>query len=111
FERSLRWVRVDPEAEFFNHLGDRIAEITPANVGWVATGTLLYGLLSLGEGIGLSRRVRWVGWLVLAESAFFVPLETFALLRHPRWPIGLVLVLNVAIVVYLYRNRERLFHH
>jgi uncharacterized membrane protein (DUF2068 family) len=59
FERALRVIRVDPETEFFNHLGDRIAAITPTNVRWVATGTLLYGLLSIGEGIGLAWRLGW----------------------------------------------------
>jgi hypothetical protein len=32
-------------------------------------------------------------------------------LRRPRWSIGVILLLNIAIVVYLYRNRARLFRH
>jgi len=111
FDEAVKRLRLDPETAFFDKLGDRIDAITPVNVGWVATGALLYGLLSLTEGIGLSRRTRWAGFLVAAESGFFVPLETYSLITHPTPTILVVLIVNVAIVVYLVRNRERLFRH
>jgi uncharacterized membrane protein (DUF2068 family) len=80
-------------------------------VAWIATGALLYGLLSLAEGIGLILRLRAVGWLVLAESAFFIPVECNALLREFTVAVLIILLINVGIVVYLWRNRERLFKH
>jgi len=66
---------------------------------------------SLAEGIGLILLSRVAGWLVLVESAFFVPVETYSLLRKFTPVVAVILVLNVAIVAYLYRNRERLFRH
>lgn len=111
FDSVVKRLKLDPETEFFEHLGDRIDAITPVNLGWAATGALLYGLLSVAEGVGLAMRVRWAGLLVVAESGFFVPLETYSLIRNPSLTIGLVLILNVAIVVYLHRNRDRLFKH
>ena len=111
FDGAVRWLRLDPETDFFDRLGDRVDAIKPASVRWVATGTLLYGLLSLAEGIGLILRSRVAGWLVLVESAFFVPVETYSLLRKFTPVVAVILVLNVAIVAYLYRNRERLFRH
>ena len=111
FDGAVTRLKMDPETEFFDRLGDRIDAITPVNVGWAATGTLLYGLLSLSEGVGLVLRVRWAGLLVVAESGFFVPLETYSLITSPSPTIVVVLLLNVAILVYLHRNRERLFRH
>lgn len=111
FDEVVTRLRLDPETEFFEHLGQRIDAITPVNVGWAATGALLYGLLSVGEGIGLAMRARWAGLLVVAESGFFVPLETYSLIRNPSLTIAVILVLNVAIVVYVHRNRKRLFRH
>jgi uncharacterized membrane protein (DUF2068 family) len=102
---------MDPETDFFERLGSRIDAITPVNVGWAATGLLLYGLLSLSEGVGLAMRARWAGFLVVAESGFFVPLELYGLVKNPTSTIVVVLVLNVAIVVYLHFNRNRLFRH
>ena len=111
FDEAVKSLAMDPETEFFDRLGNRIDAITPVNVGWAATGTLLYGLLSLAEGVGLSLRARWAGLLVVAESGFFVPLETYGLIANPSSTIVAILIVNVAIVVYLHRNRERLFRH
>jgi len=111
FEEAVRRMRLDPETDFFEKLGHRIDAVTPVNVGWAATGVLLYGILSIGEGIGLILRARWAGLLVVAESGFFVPVESYALIKDPSATIVVILILNVAIVIYLLRNRERLFRH
>ena len=111
FDAAVEGLKLDPETEFFDHLGSRIDEITSRNVGWVATGILLYGLLSLAEGAGLAFRARWAGLLVIAESGFFIPLEVYALIKNPSATILAVLILNIAIVLYLHRNRDRLFRH
>jgi uncharacterized membrane protein (DUF2068 family) len=116
FRDSLEFLHLDPEKRFFTELANKLAQITPANVIWVARGTVLYSLFSLVEGIGLLFRVPWAGWLTIGESAFFVPIEIFELLRQPfahRSFYGVLVVLgvNVFIVWYLYRNRKRLFRH
>src|SRR5262245_55327416 len=95
FEEAVVRLKLDPETEFFDRLGDRIDAITPVNVGWAATGALLYGVLSLAEGVGLALRTKWAGLLVVAESGFFIPLETYALIRNPSPTILAVLILNV----------------
>ncbi len=111
FDAAVHRLRLDPETEFFDRLGDRIDAITPGNVRWAATGALLYGLLSLAEGGGLALRSRWAGLLVVVESGFFVPVETYGLIKNPSLTIAAVLILNVAIFVYVHRNRQRLFRH
>ena len=111
FDKAVQSLRLDPETDFFDHLGDRIDGITTKNVRWAATGALLYGLLSLAEAVGLVLRAGWAGLLVVAESAFFVPVETYALVKDFSLTITLVLMVNVAIVLYLHRNRDRLFRH
>lgn len=111
FDGAVTWLKLDPETQFFDRLGDRIDAITPVNVGWAATGALLYGVLSMAEGVGLALRTRWAVLLVVAESGFFVPLETYGLIKSPSPTIVVVLILNLAILIYLHRNRERLFRH
>ena len=79
---------------------------------WVAAGTFVYSLFSLVEGIGLIFRVGWAGWMAVLESAFFIPIEIYELEEKGfTWGVSVILVLNVIIVVYLVRNRERLFRH
>ncbi|HEV2436099.1 MAG TPA: DUF2127 domain-containing protein [Verrucomicrobiae bacterium] len=117
FDQFLRWVHLDPERTFFARIGDWLGTITPTNVREVASGTFLGGLFLLIEGIGLSFRAKWAIWLAIGESAFFIPIEVFELIPRPKvshhYSTGLliVLILNVAIVWYLFKNRERLFRH
>jgi len=117
FDRLVHWVHLDPENRFLSDLGDRIDQITPANVRWWATGTFLYSLFALVEGVGLIFRMPWAGWLAIGESAFFIPIEIYELVRRPAVDhhrsgvLLIVLILNVIIVWYLYANRKRLFRH
>ena len=124
FNNFLHWVHLDPENRFFSNIGDWLDTITAKNVYAVAAGTLLYGLFLIVGGSGLMFRAKWAIWLAIGESAFFIPIEVFELLRRraplaedaPRFPypkLGLlvVLIFNVIIVWYLYENRNRLFRH
>ena len=115
FHQTLEFFHLDPEKKFFTMLANKIAQITPANVIWVARGTVLYALFSLVEGVGLMFRVPWAGWLAIGESAFFIPIEVYELMRAERqtewWSILVILALNVVIVWYLFQNRHRLFRH
>jgi uncharacterized membrane protein (DUF2068 family) len=112
FDEFLRWIHLDPENKFFSAIGDRLENITPANVKAVASGTFLYGTFLLVGGLGLAFRARWAVWLAIGESAFFVPVEVYELVRHPnRWEVAIVLAFNILVVWYLFVNRERLFRH
>ena len=116
FKDGLEFLHLDPEKKFFTEVAERLAQVTPANVVWVARGTVLYSLFSLVEGVGLLFRVPWAGWLTIGESAFFIPIEIYELLHHPFltrafYSLLVVLGLNVFIVWYLFQNRHRLFRH
>lgn len=119
FDQFLRWVHLDPENRLFSGIGEWLDQVTPHNVREIASGTFLCGLFLMTEGLGLAYRARWAIWLTIGESAFFIPIEIFELLPRPNalhhHSLGLliVLIINVAIVWYLYKNRERLFrrHH
>jgi|SRR5436190_22308037 len=111
FRQSLQFFHLDPEKTFFTELARKISEITPANVVWIARGTVLYSLFSLIEGTGLMFRVSWAGWLAIGESAFFIPIEIYELMHRTSLSLAVILGLNILIVWYLFQNRRRLFHH
>ena len=125
FRKLLEFLHIDPEKKFFLDLADRISEITPHNLDWLAVISIIYGLFMLLQAVGLALRVSWAVWLVIAESAFFVPIEIFELVRkhvpnaenHPHYfahqkiGVAILLVVNVAIVWYLFENRSRIIRH
>jgi uncharacterized membrane protein (DUF2068 family) len=111
FDRLLRFIHLDPEQHFFANVGDHLQKITPTNLRWLASGSLLYSLLLLVESVGLIRRSWWALWLAIGETAFFIPIEIFDLVEHFSRVVTVILVLNILIVTYLVRNRDRLFRH
>ena len=127
FDQFLRWMHLDPENRFFSNIGDWLDTVTPANVRVLASGTFLCGLFLLVLGLGLAFRAKWAIWLAIGESAFFIPIEIFELVRHrrldaaglprpelfphPKIGLAILLALNVLIVWYLLENRKRLSRH
>jgi len=107
----LHAAHIDGSRKFFIDLAAKIAQIKETDVLWVAAGTLLYGLMSLVEGVGLFLRFTWAGWLAILESALLIPVEVIELGRSFSVTLLAILVLNVIIVAYLVRNRHRLFRH
>jgi uncharacterized membrane protein (DUF2068 family) len=111
FQRLLHWLRLNPERKFFSDLAAQVAKLSEARVLLVGAGSLLYSLFSLVEGTGLIFHVSWAGWLAIGESLFFIPIEVYDLLRDFSWTVFVILVINIIIAAYLFRNRERLFRH
>jgi uncharacterized membrane protein (DUF2068 family) len=112
YRRLLHFFGFKPEWRFFADLATQLGKLTEANVLWTAAGTLVYSLFSLVEGLGLMFRVSWAGWMAIGESAFFIPIEVYELVHHRfSLTVLVILVVNVIIVWYLLRNRERLFTH
>lgn len=111
YRHLLHLLRLNPERRFFTDLAAQVGKLTEANVLWVAAGTLVYSLFSLVEGIGLMFRVSWACWMAIGESAFFIPIEVYELVRKPSLMVLVILIINIVIVWYLSKNRHRLFRH
>ena len=120
YKDLLHHLRLNPERKFWADVAAQIGHLTQAKVLWAAAGTLVYSLFSLVEGVGLMFRVSWAGWMAIGESAFFIPIEIYELVRrtaperpHPGHTVTVLIILavNVLIVWYLFQNRRRLFRH
>jgi uncharacterized membrane protein (DUF2068 family) len=124
FNHLLRWVHLDPEKKFFANIGAWLDTVTPDNLKFIASNTLMFGAFLLTCGTGLACRAKWAIWVAIGESAFFIPVEIYELVRrrapetdvhhmfaHPKIALTVLLGVNVTIVWYLYKNRERLFRH
>ena len=111
FQKLVEFFHQDPEKKFFVSLADRVADISQANLHWAVIFLFIYSGFMLLQATGLIFRLGWIVWLVIAESAFFVPIEVYELVHKPSWIKFSVLVVNVLIVWYLFANRARLNKH
>ncbi len=74
----------------------------------VAVGIIvLYALMRLLEAWGLWRTRAWASWLGCLGSAAYLPLDIYAIHRHPGWHTWALLVVNIVIVLVLWRDIRR----
>jgi uncharacterized membrane protein (DUF2068 family) len=79
-------------------------QINPDAVHWAAAAVMAYGLLHLLEAWGLWRAKAWASWLGCVAAALYLPLDLYALWRHPGWPTVAVLAINLLVVWVLARD-------
>ncbi len=77
---------------------------TGRGVHLLELGLALDAVSSAIEGWSLWKGYRWGPWLVVVATAVPLPLEIRAILRVPRVSRALLVVVNVAVVVYLARR-------
>jgi len=65
-----------------------------------------YAALMGTEGVGLYLRKPWSRWFTIGATSSLIPIELYEIVRELHPLRVLILVVNVAIVVYLVRRRE-----
>jgi uncharacterized membrane protein (DUF2068 family) len=61
----------------------------------------VYSILRFIEAYGLWYTRPWAEWLAIASGSIYIPFEVEDLLRRPDWIRLLIIVINVAIVLYM----------
>jgi len=82
-------------------------QISPGAVHLVAAAVMAYGLLHVLEAWGLWRAKAWASWLGCIAASLYLPLDLFALWKHPGWPALAVLAINLGVVWVLARDLLR----
>ena len=103
----LHHIRADPDSKHFHTLLARLTGISPKKFEIVGIGAFVYSALYFTEGIGLLLAKRWAEWMAVITTAGFVPLEIYEVFHHPHAVRIIVLIINVAIVVYLIKELRR----
>src|SRR4029079_1571428 len=100
-------LRVDPDNRFVHSLLVRAFSVTPQQLEEASVGTFLYSGLLLTEGIGLLLRKRWAEYFTIISTSGLIPLELYEIHRHLTATRVVVLLVNVAIVIYLVARVRR----
>ncbi len=78
--------------------------VSPDAVHLAAAGMLAYALLHLVEAWGLWRARAWASWLGCVSAGIYLPLDIYAIARHPGWASWTVLAVNLLVVYVLARD-------
>jgi len=93
--------RLDVHARLIDELLAKIAGIDHRTMRRLGVGTLLYASVFAVEGVGLLLEKTWAEYLTTGVTVSFLPLEVYELVEHPSVTKGLLVLVNLAVVVYL----------
>lgn len=99
-----RWAnafRVDPGNRYLHRLLARLSILDEKTLRALSVGTFVYSALFLTEGTGLLLRKRWAEYFTTVVTFSFIPLEIYELARRVTFARELMLLLNIAVVIYL----------
>jgi uncharacterized membrane protein (DUF2068 family) len=107
---AQHWVdlfRVDPHNHYLHLLLEKLSHVDAKKLRELSLGTFFYSAVFLTEGIGLALRKRWAEYLTIISTAGFIPLEIYELVKHPGILKVILLLVNIAVVIYLVLELRR----
>ena len=95
------FLRVDTHARLVDRVLEKVGGISPRTMRRLGVGTLLYAAVFGTEGVGLLLGKPWAEYMTTGVTTSFLPLEVYELWVHPSWVKAIVILINVAVVIYL----------
>jgi uncharacterized membrane protein (DUF2068 family) len=110
FSRLLAELNFDPESRFVNTVLDKVALLNDHRLRMISTAIFSYATLDVVEGVGLLLEKAWAEYLTIIVTASFLPWEMFEVVRHITWIKLILLIVNIAVVVYLIYDVRKSLH-
>jgi uncharacterized membrane protein (DUF2068 family) len=85
----------------------KVTALSPHNVFLIASVSLLYALLLLVEGLGLWVEASWAAYMTVISTSIFLPVEFHEVIQHLSVAHVMVLLINMAIVIFLVAQLAR----
>lgn len=107
----LNFLHISPDHHFAHFLMSMADKLGDIKFWHLAVGASCYSGLRFAEAVGLWRARAWAEWVALISGALYLPLEIRAIIRHPTLLHAGVLIVNIAIVAFMFYLRIYVPHH
>src|ERR1700692_4620993 len=97
----------NPGGRYLDHALARIVNLPPRDFRDLGIGSFVYAALFLTEGTGLWLMKPWAEWFTAIITSSLVPLEIYEIYRHLTIAKVIILLLNIAVVGYLFVRIRR----
>ena len=106
-DELARFFRIAPEREIIQEIASIISKITPGQAIGIGVVSIFVALVFAAEGTLLWCRIWWSTYFTVAITACGIPIEIYEIIERPasvrRY---LLLLVNVAILIYLWKRRN-----
>jgi uncharacterized membrane protein (DUF2068 family) len=103
-EVVMHWIdvfRVDPDNRLVHAALVKAFGLDDHRLKELSVGTFCYAGLFLTEGTGLLLQKRWAQYFTIIVTSSLLPIEVYELARHPSTGKVLLILANIAVVIYL----------
>jgi uncharacterized membrane protein (DUF2068 family) len=107
----LNFLHISPDHHFAHLLLSMADKLSDIKFWHLAVGAACYSGLRFAEAVGLWRARAWAEWVALISGALYLPLELRATWRHATLIHAAVLIINLAIVAFMFYLRIYVPHH
>jgi uncharacterized membrane protein (DUF2068 family) len=101
----LNFLHVSPDHHFAHLFLDLADKLSNIRLWHIIVGASCYSGLRFAEAVGLWRARAWAEWIALVSGALYLPLEIRLMVRHASIFHALVLIVNIAIVLFMFYLR------
>jgi len=107
---AVRWttaIRVDPDNRLIHGLILKLGLVDDRKLEELSFGSFFYAALLLTEGVGLWLKKRWAEYFTIITTCSLIPLEIYEIARRLTITRIVVLLVNIVIVWYLFRELRK----
>lgn len=104
-ESFLEFFHANPYNHYVGVFINLVYRVSDVRLWKIALAATIYTIIRFVEAYGLWYLRAWAEWLAIASGTIYIPFEVIDMIRHPRGFGALVLVVNVAIVLYMFYVR------
>lgn len=104
-ESFLEFFHANPYHHYVGVFIDLVSKISDVRLWKIAAVASVYTILRFVEAYGLWYALPWAEWMALISGSLYIPFEAVDFIRRPTWFRMLVLVVNLAVVLYMLHLR------
>ena len=109
-EDTVGFLHLNSEGRLAHRVVETITKLNPANIKIFFALSLFYATIRYVEAYGLWRLRAWAEWFAIISGMAYIPIEIYELIHKPTFVRAGILIINIAMVVYLYSFRKEQVH-
>lgn len=109
-EDFVGFLHLNSEGRLAHRIVETITRLNPSNIKIFFVLSLVYATVRFVEAYGLWRLRAWAEWFAIISGSAYIPIEIYELIHKPTFFRLGVLIVNVAVVIYLYSFRKEQKH-
>ena len=100
-EQIIRFLHASPGGHLSNLFISAASHTNDKSLWAIAAAAMVYSAVRFAEAYGLWHARDWAEWFALLSGAMYLPWEVLSIIRHPHPYKWVVLLANLAIVLYM----------